>query len=51
MTNVTVNWKKMFDHNETPQDTLSQISEILIRFSGWWFYKFSHDAKPFSKLT
>ena len=28
-----------------------QISEIWISFSWWWFSKFSHHAKPFSRLT
>ena len=44
--------KKWFDYNKTPPQTVSsQLSEVFITFSGWWFSDFSQHAKPFSKLT
>ena len=49
---ITLNCKKWFGYNETPPQIFpSQISEIFITFSGWWFSKFSQQAKPFSKLV
>ena len=44
--------KKWFGYYETPSQIFSlHISEIFVTFSGWWFSKFSQNAKPFSKLA